>query len=252
MKAFISVVSHGHGKLISNIDTLSTLSEHFTVVVKNNVHDQEIERYVKDSKIVFINDEDLYSKGFGENNNIVFNFCQEYLGLGENDYFLVLNPDVVIDVDSITNLLETMASDKLDLGAINLYVDKSMTKFDPSVRRFPSFLTFVRSIIGLGNDSILDKSLLPPISTVDWAAGSFLCFRAGHYEKLRGFDTKYFMYCEDIDICYRSFKLSSPVTFFRDIKAVHFAQSSNRKVFSRHFYWHLKGSFRFLFKARFY
>jgi hypothetical protein len=85
--------------------------------------------------------------------------------------------------------------------------------------------------------------------TVDWAAGSFLLFRSGMYTELNGFDTSYFMYCEDIDICWRAkVKVKSPVVYLPHIKALHYAKHANRNVFSKHFYWHVKGVLRFLAK----
>jgi GT2 family glycosyltransferase len=71
------------------------------------------------------------------------------------------------------------------------------------------------------------------------------------YRALKGFDEGYFMYCEDIDICYRAKQLATDILYFQDIKAVHLAQHSNRRVFSKHFFWHLKSIARFLLKFTF-
>lgn len=38
---------------------------------------------------------------------------------------------------------------------------------------------------------------------VDWAQGSFLLIRSGVWQKVRGLDERYFMYCEDVDLCKR-------------------------------------------------
>ncbi len=39
---------------------------------------------------------------------------------------------------------------------------------------------------------------------MEWVAGSFIAFKSSSYRKVQGFDENYFMYCEDIDICYRA------------------------------------------------
>ena len=46
-----------------------------------------------------------------------------------------------------------------------------------------------------------------------------------YYRQLNGFDERYFMYCEDIDICYRSCKIHGKrVMYFPNIKAVHLSK----------------------------
>ena len=58
------------------------------------------------------------------------------------------------------------------------------------------------------------------VLAVDWAAGSFLLFKASLFRKLGGFDPGYFMYCEDIDICWRAQKLFNQQLLFNpNIKA---------------------------------
>lgn len=123
-----------------------------------------------------------------------------------------------------------------------------MTTYDNSVRSFPNLITFVSSYLGFGNKTILDKSKIKEDCLVDWAAGSFLAFRACLYEQIEGFDIKYFMYCEDIDICYKAQCVGHKLMFFPSLKGVHLAQHANRNLFSMHFIWHVKSSIRFLIK----
>ncbi|WP_017026544.1 hypothetical protein, partial [Vibrio rumoiensis] len=136
--------------------------------------------------------------------------------------------------------------DQVPIAAINLFKDYDKTSYDNSVRSFPSFLQFVSSFLGGKNTSILDKKSILKPTNVDWAAGSFLAFKASYYKKLGGFDENYFMYCEDIDICYRSMKMGSPVMYYPQFEAIHLAKHANRKILSRHFYWHVSSVIRFL------
>jgi len=119
---------------------------------------------------------------------------------------------------------------------------------DNSIRKFPSLTQFGKSFLGLGNPTIINKNIVSAPTIVDWAAGSFLAFRSSHYAALKGFDEGYFMYCEDVDICYRSMLLGEQVVFFPQIKMQHLAEHANRSIFSKHFYWHVKSALRFLLK----
>lgn len=245
MTVYISVISHEHSELINELSCLSTLSHHFKVVIKSNRPNDSFDELNKSPKFYWINEQ--YGCGFGHNNNIVFKYCKSELAMSDNDTFIVLNPDVVISVDEIELLVNDMRLNKVKLSAINLYKDIERTIYDNSIRKFPSLFQFIKSFIGLGNSSLVDKDILTLPSSVDWAAGSFLAFEAGHYAALNGFDENYFMYCEDIDICYRSYLKGHQVIYYPNIKALHLTKHANRKLFSKHFYWHVTSVIRFLF-----
>lgn len=249
MSIFIAVVSHGHGDLINQLKCLDRLTSDYTVIIKSNIKGDNFQELDKASSFHWI--DHSYGLGFGENNNVIHDYCKAELSMSSEDYFVVLNPDVIISCESLISLVETMIEDKRDLATINLFKDDEFTDFDCSIRRFPTLVNFVSSFLGAGNKSIVDKSVLRERTDVDWAAGSFLCFRASHYDKLNGFDESYFMYCEDIDICYRSHLLDVPVTYYPNIKAVHLAKHANRKVLSKHFYWHVSSVIRFLVTKNF-
>ncbi|WP_187992539.1 glycosyltransferase family 2 protein [Vibrio harveyi] len=248
MAVFISVVSHGHGRIIRELDCLRKLNEHFNVVVKINKEDTILVDYLSRNDIEYI-DRD-YGLGFGHNNNVVFSYCKERFDMNCDDFFIVLNPDIVSDVNMINKLVLSMKEKMISLAAVNLFKDSDFKVFDNSIRKFPTLRSFISSFLKLGNLTIVDKALVGQPTTVDWAAGSCLAFKVSHYAILKGFDENYFMYCEDIDICYRSKKLGIPVTFFPDIKMQHLAEHANRKIFSKHFFWHVRSVFRFLMMRR--
>lgn len=63
--------------------------------------------------------------------------------------------------------------------------------------------------------------------TVDWLSGACLAVRRNAFEKIGGFDTKLFMYCEDVDLSYRLASLGKLVHcndafFYHDIGAKSF------------------------------
>ncbi|NRB80977.1 MAG: glycosyltransferase family 2 protein [Saccharospirillaceae bacterium] len=244
MTIYISVVSHGHSDLINKLSCLNLLCDRFKVIVKSNIPNDDFYELSKKQNFSWINEN--YYCGFGNNNNIVFSYCRSELNMNDSDYFIVLNPDVDIDAKSITKLVKNMEKEQVLVSSINLYKDNARIISDNSIRKFPSLRQFVSSFLGLGNTSIIDKSQLLSSCKVDWAAGSFLSFKVIHYKTLRGFDEQYFMYCEDIDICYRSYLSGVSLVYYPEIIATHFAEHANRKFFSKHFYWHVSSVVRFL------
>ncbi|MBT0395900.1 glycosyltransferase family 2 protein [Morganella morganii subsp. morganii] len=244
---FISVVSHNHFDIIKKINCLNKLSIAFNVILKSNIEDKPLEKWCLDNKIHYF--ESISPVGFGENNNDIFDYCIDKLGMTSDDYFIILNPDIYIEESSISQLISSMCLDKTQFAAINLFKDSSMSISDPSIRRYPKLSDFIISFFLKRNRTIIDKDKITSPVFVEWAAGSFLAISAKAYMDANGFDTSYFMYCEDIDLCYRLKKYHKiNLKYFPSICAIHLAQHKNRNVFSKHFYWHLKSTIRFLLK----
>ncbi|WP_064662381.1 glycosyltransferase family 2 protein [Pseudoalteromonas sp. MQS005] len=243
---YIGVVSHGHFNIIKKLGCLAHLSlNHIEVGILDNVGEEGFEEYCKHHGIDYL--KNSVAKGFGENNNILFNYAYKQGYLDENGYFLVLNPDVAIAFNMLQNLVYKAYKCRDELVAINLFKNSEFTESDPSVRNFPGFIDFAKSLLLGVNPTLLDKSVIKERTTVDWAAGSFLLIKAAVYKRLNGFDERYFMYCEDLDICWRAkHSLGVNLYFYPEVKALHQAQHANRKIISKHFFWHIKSVFRYL------
>ncbi len=247
MKIFFSIVSHKHEKLIKSLQSIPVLLEFGNVIIKSNVC-EDFSSIVHEN---FTHINSAFYKGFGENNNIIFDYCLNNLELKDDDLFIVINPDVYIDSENINKIITEFKNDnKLQLGCIDLYKDSLYRKSDNSIRKFPTLCSFIFAFFGK-NNKIVDKSNIDNKELVDWAAGSFLIFRASLYKLLEGFDKRYFMYCEDIDICFRAKKIGKGLRYLSNIKAIHLAKHANRKIFSKHFYWHVKSSMLFILLKRF-
>jgi len=251
MHVYISVVAHGHGKLIRDLDCLPDLSKDpdFSVCILDNIQELGLAEWCRTKKIDYLSNN--LEQGFGKNNNRIFHYFENSESYLPNSKFLVLNPDVVIDVKTIKHLVDDCEKHKAKIATINLYKDPDYTIYDNSVRRYTTLFDYFGSIFLGRNPSIIDKSHIKTPTLVDWAAGSFLMFDSAHYEMLAGFDENYFMYCEDIDICLRSdYLYNAKVLYSPELKAVHFAKHSSRSLLSKHLYWHLSSIYKYLKKKR--
>ncbi|MCD9544465.1 glycosyltransferase family 2 protein [Photobacterium carnosum] len=248
MAIFIAVISHGHENLIRKINCLEKLSDDFNIIIKSNIPGEDFSFLSCYRNVHHIDNN--FNLGFGSNNNYIFNYCISNLNMKDDDLFYVVNPDVYIEKSELYKLESLMIVNKMKFAAINLFKDKDFCIYDNSVRKFPTIKQFIFSFVGLGNDSIIDKSAINKAQNVDWAAGYFLAFTAEHYKKLKGFNELYFMYCEDIDICYRSYMQGCKIIYYPEVKALHYAKHANRKLFSKHLYWHICSVLRFLLSKK--
>lgn len=250
MALYISVVNHNHDHMICANPTLMKLATDHTVIIKSNtLASKKLKDYCLSSSIHLIQGEN--KRGFGSNNNEVFLYAEQNLNMTLSDHFLVLNPDVEIKTSTINLLLEQIITEESPISTINLFKNREMTKYDNSIRYFPNLLNPIKSLLGVNRTDYYDKSKIKSPIVIDWAAGSFLLFQCDIFKRLNGFDEKYFMYFEDVDICRRAKETDVSVTYYPMFHAIHLAQHSNRNVFSTTFYHYLKSTVIYFTKLRY-
>ncbi|WP_213712478.1 glycosyltransferase [Cedecea lapagei] len=236
----IIIVSHNHDDYV--IPLVNKLhrqqGESFLIYVKDNVNSERLNKFCADSNVIYLRSD--IRAGFAQNNNLAVEYIHNNRKVDDDDYFLFVNPDVLIEPCVIEDINKEVGIHHYDMFTIDLYKNLDMSVRDPSVRKFPTIFNFLTSYILGFNDSIIDRSNIYQPQHVDWCAGSFLGVKADVFKKLKGFDENFFMYCEDLDLCIRAKALGFNLYYLPGIKAVHFCQSENRKLVSKNFMWHLK------------
>lgn len=123
---------------------------------------------------------------------------------------LITNPDVIFAPRAITGLGDALEA-RPTAGAVGPRVLNSDGSVYPSARRLPSLRT------GIGH-AVFGKAwptnpwtarYLSDVSESDadreagWLSGSCLMVRRAAFDQIEGFDDKFFMYFEDVDLGYR-------------------------------------------------
>ena len=81
----------------------------------------------------------------------------------------------------------------------------------------------------------------------DWVAGMFMVLRSETFRAAGGFDEGYFLYYEDVDLCWRLQRSGLRAALLPTVRAIHDARrSSHRKL--RYLLWHGKSMLRFFAK----
>jgi N-acetylglucosaminyl-diphospho-decaprenol L-rhamnosyltransferase len=250
---YIAIISHGHEDLLIKsricglLKTEDSSTDSISIWVKDNKPSLSLKEYCAGKTVQYIDDQP--GLGFGDNNNFVFNQIQTTHGFDSRDLFITLNPDIEIDVHTIEQVAERMQSDKVAVATINLFCDHKFTQFDRNVRAFPNWVSAFRMAIGRSVAPPYDKSTVTESISIDWASGAFLAFNPSHYARLSGFDPAYFMYFEDVDICYRSkLMIGETVRYYPDLRAIHVAARNNHNFLSPHAMWFVQSFLRFLFR----
>ena len=169
--------------------------------------------------------------GFGKANN-------QALRITKGEYVLILNPDTLIQEDTLVVLKEFLDTHK-DVGAVGCKLINPDGSFQINSRRsLPTPWVAFTKIVGLGiffpksklfgryNVTYLDSD---QESEVDVLSGSLMMVRKCILDKIGYFDEDYFMYGEDIDMCYRIKKSGSKIYYVPKTKAIHYKGESTKK-----------------------
>lgn len=202
-------------KSVAKARQQSSLKTAFVVVdnASKKYHANEVVDQFCNETICLLRDKDY---GFGRS-------CNRGAKEVEAQYYFFLNPDtVLIDLDIIDELHKYM---RLYPGA-GLVAPK-IIYFDgrpqETFRRFPKWYmpftqrTFLKDTEFGKNYArsflMWDVNREKPRS-VDWVQGSAMFVDGSLWKKLNGFDDRYFMYFEDIDLCRRIYKEHRTVVYY--------------------------------------
>lgn len=240
----ISIVSHGQGHRVRNLllDLQPLMQNGSKVLLTINI--PENEQYLQDLPCQPEVIRNSCIKGFGENHNFAFSkVCRPW--------FAVLNPDIRLDNQIFKYLLTSISCQHI--GVIAPTVDGPDGRKVVSARHYPTKLRIiyrmVNRIFGLKEkiDYQINKN---EVISVDWISGCFMLFSSNSFQLIGGFDTRYFMYLEDADICYRLRLAGFNILLFTQKSIIHEGQYASRSHL-RYFYWHLK-SLNYFIKNNYY
>lgn len=232
----ISVVSHAQCHWVANL--LGDISKY----IHGNLLLEVILTLNRDEELPF--DPDSYEfiikiirnsipLGFGENHNQAF---QQATG----QYFCVINPDIRLNNNLFPALFACLQDSSI--GVVAPLVVNEYGATEDSARRFPTPLKILCKAIGRckGSDYIVKDEVVFP----DWVGGMFMLFRRETFEQFGGFDQRYFLYYEDVDLCARLRLRGYEVALCSDAKVVHHAHRSSHRNF-KYLTWHLASMLRF-------
>lgn len=169
--------------------------------------------------------------GFGKANNIGFD-------MAAGRYVLCLNPDTLLSEDTIQVMVDYMEQHP-EVGLSGCKLLNSDGTFQFVCRRgFPTpWVAFTKSF---GLQALFPKSRLfgrynqtfreiEATYEVDAVSGAFMFIRREALKQVQGFDPDFFMYGEDLDICYRITQKGWKVVYVHTTSVIHFKGESTKR-----------------------
>lgn len=224
----LSVVSHGQRPLVENlVRDLAALpgTPACELILTLNLPEPEPEGLTRLAIPVTVlrNRRPL---GFGANHNQAFRHCR-------TPAFAVLNPDLRLPDDPFPALLRRLAISDVGLVAPCI-VDESGVQ-TPFARSLYTPLEIVSRKLGRASIGLPDPA---------WIAGTFMLLRSRAFDMVGGFDEKFHLYVEDVDLSARLRLAGWRLVTAADARVVHVARYASHRSL-RHMRWHLASMIKF-------
>lgn len=156
-------------------------------------------------------------------------------------YLLVLNPDTQVMGDALQKLLE-FADANPQVGIIGPQLLNPDGSLQYSCRHFPDPVAAIFRNTPLGrlfpHNRYTRHYLMTDwdhqtIREVDWVSGAAMLIRRELIEQIGLFDERFFMYCEDMDLCYRAWQAGWKVLYYPEAVIVHTIGRSTDKAVNK-------------------
>lgn len=229
----LSVVSHGHGpllwQLLDDLNSQAALSSVRVFVTLNQRGEEFDSAQWPNLDILLVRNES--PRGFGTNHNAAFAMC-------DTPWFAVLNPDLRLSGGEPFTHMLSLAKTVEGLGVMAPLVVGEDGSQEDSVRS------------NLTPWSLVSRRLLTPRITevasvlagrdrdFYWLAGMCLMLNATAMRKIGAFDERFFLYCEDYDLCARMYNAGYKLALDKAVRIVHIARRDSHRSL-RHLFWHL-------------
>lgn len=234
----VSVVSHGHGAMLTallhDLAALPSLAG-AQVIVTRNIPGDDIRAEDFPALQIEVIDNPT-PRGFGANHNQAFQRCR-------GAWFAILNPDLRLqDADPFPVLLDEAARDP-KLGLIAPRIVNARGEAEDAIRGNLTFISLFRRAVFKQRSPLRPEVPAVRGQPFYWLAGMFLLVRRDVMAEIQGFDERYFLYCEDYDLCARLYLEGYALRAIHHTQATHLAQrDSHRKA--RNLYWHVSSLLR--------
>ena len=211
----------------SAIDTIKEVE--FEIIVVDNSSNASNVVFLKDSRVKTICG--VENKGFG-------NACNIGEKKASGDVLLFLNSDTIL-FENAVDFAYSFFKKQQNVGALGIRQLLEDGSLDKGCKRgFPTPLSSLYYFLGLSKifphskrfgahqQTFIDEK---DVVEVDCISGAFMMIKKEVFEKVGGFDEDYFLYGEDVDLCYRLKKIGYKNIYFGKVSFLHYKNMSGKK-----------------------
>lgn len=229
----LSVVIVNYQTFEMTKNTINSILEHsypfsYEIIVVDNASSDDslsrLQEYFKD-KVKFIASSE--NNGFAAGNN-------QALRQVNSDYVLLLNSDTIVWENTLENIYAYMENHE-DVGACGCRVRLEDCQLDKACKRsFPNVKNSFFRLFHIPTNSKDDNYNLTDLADdgiyeIDCLTGAFMFMRKSALDEVGLLDETFFMYGEDIDLCYRIKQGGWKIVYYGESSITHLKGASSKK-----------------------
>lgn len=230
----VVIVNYNVKEFVSNLIESVKKAAHslnIEILISDNASQDGSPQYIREKYPEVILIENKENLGFGKANN-------RALEISKGKYILIINPDTLVQEDTFIKMINFFEENP-DAGLAGCKILNPDGTLQLACRRsFPGPWTSFTKVSGLS--SVFPKSRIfarynltyldeDKTYEVDAVSGSFMMMKREVYNKIGGFDEQFFMYGEDLDLCYRVQKAGYKVFYVHNTTIIHYKGESTKR-----------------------
>ena len=182
--------------------------------------------------------------------------CNQGAAGSTSDYVLFLNPDTLLPREALevpVLFLEGPATRDIGICGVPMVDHQGLPS--TSCARFPTPVVIIGEATGLSRilPTVFKPQLIEPqvqetSRDVDQIIGAFFLVRGEVFRRLGGFDERFFMYSEEIDLSYRAAQQGLRSYLLADVTVAHAGGRSSRQVRAARLFYMLRSRTKYGFK----
>ncbi|MFA5863116.1 MAG: glycosyltransferase family 2 protein [Phycisphaerae bacterium] len=182
--------------------------------------------------------------------------CNQGVQESTADYLLFLNPDIRLYENSLKIPVECVnRPENQKIGVVGIQLVDEQGHIARSCARFPTPRSFFGQMLGL--DRLLPGRFLAHPMTewdhrdsrdVDHVIGAFYLVRRSIFEQMNGFDTRYFVYLEDLDLSLRIRQAGWRIAYLTEAQAYHKGCGTSDQIRARRLFYSLRSKILYGYK----
>jgi N-acetylglucosaminyl-diphospho-decaprenol L-rhamnosyltransferase len=182
--------------------------------------------------------------------------CNEGAKEGRADYLLFLNPDTLLHEDSLDKPIAFMEHPiNREVGIVGIQLIDEFGQVSRSCARFPNAQQMFTQTLGL--DRVAPRFFVSHFMRewdheesreVDQVMGAFFLIRRKIFEELNGFDERFFVYYEDLDLSFRAHRAGWRSFYLSNVRAYHKGGGISEKIKPARLFYSLRGRILYSYK----
>ncbi|SCX77317.1 glycosyltransferase family 2 protein [Alkaliphilus peptidifermentans] len=218
------------------------------IIIDNHSTDNSLEK-LENIEVPLITIKNNTNQGFGA-------ACNQGVSKSNADYILFLNPDTRLFDKSLSIPIKVMSKkESNEIGVCGIQLIDEHKTIHRSCCNFPKTKHFLNRMTGL--HYLFPKKFKTHFKT-DWehnensvvehVIGAFYLIRRELFQKMNGFDERFFVYLEDLDLSYRISKLGYKTLYLAEVNAFHRGGGTSEQVKAKRLFYSIRSRILYGFK----